>query len=227
MHLSAWTRNFELTKLLLDLGADPSIKNSYGEDTNQLAKLTTELPNIVFLDLELTALPSDANAKIIEMAVVVTNSQLEELERKHWVITTPEVELQAMSAWAQKTFSAVDQGGNGLLADISISTTTGAEAESDLLTLLKRHCLEKRSPLAGFSVHCDREVLKHQMPAVYNFMSHQVLDVSTVLSLARRWTPLKLAGMPTAEAAGHRAMNDVERSIEVLNFLKGSIFLSA
>eukprot|EP01035_Chromulina_nebulosa_P065846 gene65846-90102_t len=117
LHLSAWTRNFDLTQLLLDLGADPTIKNNYGEDCSQLAKLTTELPNIVFLDLELTALPSDVNAKIIELAVVVTNSQLEELERKHWVITAPEAELQGMSAWGKTTFAAADQGGNGLLAE--------------------------------------------------------------------------------------------------------------
>ncbi|CAF4863872.1 unnamed protein product [Rotaria socialis] len=56
--------------------------------------------------------------------------------------------------------------GNGLFDDVFASKTTKEEMESQLLDLIKRHCPEKRCPLASSSIHWDREVARLRMPSV-------------------------------------------------------------
>ena len=80
--LSIWKKNLELSALLIDLGADCTLKNSYGEDCEKLKAQVAQQNNIVFLDLELTAVPSDPSSSILEVAVVVTDMHLSELSRK-------------------------------------------------------------------------------------------------------------------------------------------------
>jgi oligoribonuclease len=62
------------------------------------------------------------------------------------------------------------------------------------------------------------------MPEVVDWMSHRCIDVSTILNLASKWYPQKLIGKPSSGSLAHRAMPDVEHSIETLKFLKNEIF---
>ena len=92
------------------------------------------------------------------------------------------------------------------------------------MSFLKEHFPEKCCPFAGFSVHGDREVLKREIPEAYAYMSHQIVDVSTVIGLTSRWSPEGLVGRPGQEGYGHRAMSDVEHSIETLRFFKEGLW---
>lgn len=71
LHIAAWTKNPELISLLVELGGDMSIENKYGECVEELIKVRAHRDNIVFLDLEMTGLPS-TNPHILEVAVVIT-----------------------------------------------------------------------------------------------------------------------------------------------------------
>ncbi len=133
-------------------------------------------------------------------------------------------------------FSACDfLGGNGLFDDILASKTTKEEMESQLLELIKRHCPEKSCPLAGSSIHWDREVVRLRMPTVYNYLHYRIIDVSSFNGMVERWsTPEKWVekekyvenimqekyrSNPNGNEA-HRAMYDIERSIEILKLFK-------
>ena len=225
LHLSAWKKNIELTELLLELGADPLIENKYGENTLKLQELVKRSKNICFLDLELTELPSSVSSSILEVAVVITDENLVEIVRREWVVSKTEEELRQLGSWHQKTFNDIEKGGNGLFKAVLSDTALQLEqVAAGVFEFVKENCPEKSCSLAGFSVHCDREVLKREIPLLYAHMSHQIIDVSTILQVAGKWQAEKLYDKPTQDGSGHRAMDDVLHSIVALKFLKERFF---
>jgi len=228
LHLSAWTKNPELTELLLELGADPLIKNKYGENTEDLVKNVTQKSNIAFLDLELTDLPSAViPPEILEIAVIITDKDLNELSRGQWIINPGPKALASISEFGMKTFATTEEGGNNLLQDIDLSGIPFEDAKKELLEMLQLHCPSNLCPLGGYSVHCDREVLKERMREVYDHMSHQIIDVSTVSQLCNRWGGLLHEHYQSGNrstSTAHRAMYDTEHAISTLSFIRKTIF---
>jgi len=223
--LSIWKKNLELSALLIDLGADCTLKNSYGEDCEKLKAQVAQQNNIVFLDLELTAVPSDPSSSILEVAVVVTDMHLSELSRKGWVVKKAAEDMAKLPRWHQKHFQSVEAGGNGLFDDIAGTKALelGVVAK-EVLEYVQGYCPEKCCSLAGFSVHGDREVLKKEIPELYNYMSHQIIDVSTIMNLSGKWKPDVLIGKPDQQGGSHRAMSDVVHSIETLKYFKAKLW---
>ena len=119
LHLSIWKKNLKLSELLLDAGCDPTIKNRYGEDCLELKEAVSKQGNMAFIDLELTAVPSDPTSSILEVAVVATDQSLAPFASMNWVVSKPASEMATLSRWHQKNFAAVDEGGNGLFDDIA------------------------------------------------------------------------------------------------------------
>ena len=110
LHLSNWKKNFDLTQLLLDLGADSKLKNNYGEDSAELIELVKKSNNIVFLDLELTAVPNVDTSSILEIAILITDDQLVEIARKEWVVSKPEDVITAFTNMASKYVQGCNRG---------------------------------------------------------------------------------------------------------------------
>jgi oligoribonuclease len=230
LHLSAWTKNPELIATLVDAKVDPSIQNKYGEDCKSIIETRERMDNLVWLDFELTSLPIE-DPDILECAVIITDKNLNEIERSHWIVHYDQERLDTLSAWHQKEFCDVKSGGNGLFADVLASTTTFEAFQDELMALLLKHCPPKACSLAGSSVHCDREVLLKKMPVVYKHLSHQIIDVSTLYGLMRRWKPEELSALTAASKSAedqvpvdwHRAMADIERSLASLKMF-GALF---
>jgi oligoribonuclease len=231
LHLSAWTKKPELIDLLIELGADPMLRNKYGEDTEQLVKVQGQKSNIAFLDLELTGLPS-TSPHILEIALIITDKNLTEIERGHWLVKPSQEIIDGISEFGKKEFRDTSLGGNNLLADVAASGRPMEEVEVELMDMLTKHCPPQICPLGGNSVHCDREVLKERIPAVYAHMSHQIIDVSTVLNLLSRWLPSVLNGLwsqgggDNGHKTAHRAMEDIERSISTLKYTREHGFVT-
>jgi oligoribonuclease len=128
-----------------------------------------------------------------------------------------------LSEWHQDHFKDVSSGGNGLFTDILTSKVTKKQMEDELLELLKRHCPEKACPLAGSSIHVDKEVLKVEMPTVDNYLHYRVIDVSSFREITKRWAPKtgsKFARQLGQEEVNHRAMDDIEWSIAMMKLYK-------
>ena len=226
LHLSIWKRNLTLSSLLIDLGADSSLKNSYGEDCEKVKKEVAQQNNIVFIDLELTALPSDSSSSILEVAVVITDMHLSEVSQQSWVVQKTEEELAKLSSWHQDHFRSIETGGNGLFDECmkNNSAMPIKDVAENVLDFVKKHCPESTCSLAGFSVHGDREILKKEIPALYSYMSHQIIDVSTIMNLSGKWKPDVMIGRPEQQGGSHRAMSDVIYSIETLKFFKKNLW---
>lgn len=97
-----------------------------------------------------------------------------------------------------------------------------------MLSLIRRHCEPGACPLVGFSVQCDREVLKVEMPSLYRHVNHQIVDISGFFEMARLWQPeLLQAWKEKTSRYNHRAMNDAEESLEALRWLRDNLFLKS
>jgi oligoribonuclease len=109
---------------------------------------------LVWIDLEMTGLDPDRE-RIIELAVVVTDAQLEVVaECPCVVIHQPEEVLAAMDAWNSKHHRE-----SGLVDRVRASTVDDAAAEAQVLEFLAQHVTERDAPLAGNSIHNDRVFL--------------------------------------------------------------------
>lgn len=72
--------------------------------------------------------------------------------------------------------------------------------------------------LCGNSIHFDRGFLEYWMPVSFEFLSHRVVDTSSILTCHKEWV-----GDDKRHTAAHRAIADCEASLEVLEWAK-SIF---
>jgi oligoribonuclease len=173
---------------------------------------------LVWMDLEMTGL-DPAKERIIEIAVLVTNGELEIVaEGPNLVIHQPDELLEAMDDWNKE-----HHGASGLVDRVRASPVGEAEAEQQVLAFIRAHCPERTTPLCGNSIHQDRRFLRRYMPAVDAYLHYRMVDVSTVKELVRRWYPDVARRMPS-KAETHRALEDIRESIQELRYYRENAF---
>ncbi len=176
--------------------------------------------NLVWLDMEMTGLNPDGD-RILEMAIVVTNSELEMVaESPAWVVHQSDTVLAGMDEWNQTT-----HGRSGLIDKVRASTQSEAEVEAEALAFLEKYSLKGHSPMCGNSIGQDRRFMARYMPTLEAFFHYRNLDVSTLKELCKRWQPEIHKGFK--KQGKHTAVADIHESIEELkyyrvHFLKGS-----
>ena len=172
--------------------------------------------HLVWIDLEMTGLDPSVDV-IIEAAVLVTDGELEIVAHGPEIaVHRTEAELGVMDAWNRRT-----HGSSGLVERVRRSSTSVGEAEAEILEFLAEWTLEGKSPLAGNSVHKDREFIAKEMPGLDRWLHYRIVDVSTVKELCRRWYP-EAAGFAKQER--HRALDDIRESIDELRWYRERIF---
>ena len=175
--------------------------------------------HLVWLDMEMTGLNPDGD-RIIEMAMVVTNSALELVaESPSWVVHQSDEVLAGMDEWNQKT-----HGRSGLIDKVRASTAGEAEVEAVALEFLRKYSGKGHSPMCGNSIGQDRRFMARYMPELEAFFHYRNLDVSTLKELCKRWQPEVYKGFK--KKGKHTALADIYESIEELkyyreHFLKG------
>lgn len=175
--------------------------------------------NLVWLDMEMTGLNPDGD-RIIEMAMVVTNSALELVaESPSWVVHQSDEVLAGMDEWNQKT-----HGRSGLIDKVRASTTSEAEVEAAALEFLRKYSGKGHSPMCGNTIGQDRRFMARYMPELEAFFHYRNLDVSTLKELCKRWQPDIHKGFK--KRGRHTALADIYESIDELkyyreHFLKG------
>ena len=168
---------------------------------------------LVWLDMEMTGLNPDSD-RIIELAVVVTNSQLEVVaESAVWVVHQPDAVLDGMDDWNKNT-----HGKSGLIAKVKASPLTEAEVEVQCLDFLKRHVPAGKSPMCGNSICQDRRFMARYMPKLEAWFHYRNLDVSTLKELCKRWKPEIAKGVK--KGGKHEALADIYESIEELKYYR-------
>jgi len=178
-----------------------------------------ELPDgpWVWIDLEMTGL-DPKTCTILEIASIVTDTDCNVLaEGPDIVIHLSDTELATMSPWCIE-----HHGESGLTAASRESTVSLAQAEEQTLEFLRQHTGPRRSALCGNSIGLDWRFIQAHMPTLDAFLADQLIDVTTVKELRKRWYP-SAAKLP--KAGGHRALADIRESIEELALYKRTIFV--
>lgn len=169
--------------------------------------------NLIWLDMEMTGLSPDSD-RIIELAVVVTDADLIVIAESPVIVVHQADEiLDGMDAWNKGT-----HGRSGLIEKVKSSTTDEAQATSQMLTFLKQHVPEGKSPMCGNSICQDRRFMARYMPELEKYFHYRNLDVSTFKELARRWKPTVYSGFK--KVSKHEALADIYESIDELKYYR-------
>ena len=174
------------------------------------------LPNLIWIDLEMSGLDPDQCA-ILELACIVTDGELNELgEGVDLVINQPDEVLAKMDDWCTR-----HHGQSGLTDAVRASAISLRAAELRTLDHLRRFTNKGQAPLAGSSVSHDRRFIDKYMPDLSAWLHYRTIDVSTVKELVKRWyDELELPSKKNT----HRALDDIRESIEELRFYREHAF---
>lgn len=174
---------------------------------------------LVWIDCEMTGLDLGADA-LIEVAALVTDFELNVLGDGVDIIVKPPAEaLEQMGDFVRDMHEK-----SGLLKELENGVTM-AEAEERTLAYIKEHCPDgSRPPLAGNTVATDRSFLARDMPTLEQFLHYRIVDVSSIKELSRRWFPRAYFQAP-AKRGNHRALADIQESIEELRYYREAVFL--
>lgn len=175
---------------------------------------------LVWVDCEMTGLDLGKD-QLVEIAVIVTESDLTELDSGLNIIIRPAdmSVLDSMDEVVREMHTA-----SGLLEEIPNGVTL-AEAEEKVLDYVRQHVPDSRkAPLAGSSVYVDRGFLARDMPALDAHLHYRVIDVSSIKELARRWYPRAYFASPE-KRGNHRALGDIRESIAELRYYRDAVFV--
>ncbi len=175
--------------------------------------------HLVWIDCEMTGLNPEVDC-LVEVAVVITNSELEVLDSGLDVVIKPtDAGLASMNDFVRDMHTK-----SGLIEEFD-SGLELAEAEQLIRDYVKRFVPEARTaPLAGNSIGTDRMFLNRYMPQLDQHLHYRNIDVSSIKELSRRWYPRVYFNLPK-KAGDHRALADILESIEELRYYRETVFV--
>jgi len=168
----------------------------------------------------MTGLDLKADA-LVEVAALVTDGQLNVLGDGIQVVIKPPAEaLAQMGDFVREMHSK-----SGLLPLLETGMEM-AEAEALVLGYIREHVPEARkAPLAGNTIGTDRAFLARDMPELEGHVHYRNVDVSSIKELAHRWFPRAYYNTP-AKNGNHRALADIQESIEELRYYREAVFVA-
>ncbi len=173
--------------------------------------------NLIWIDLEMTGLDT-MNDRIIEIATIVTDSQLNILaEGPVLVVHQPDEVLNGMDEWNTR-----QHGASGLTERVRKSTLDEQQVEQQTLEFLAEYVPPNVSPMCGNSICQDRRFLARLMPDLERYFHYRNLDVSTIKELAMRWSPTVAKAFK--KNSTHLALDDTRDSIRELVYYREYLF---
>jgi oligoribonuclease len=176
---------------------------------------------LVWVDCEMTGLDLEHD-ELVEVAALVTDAELNVLGDGVDVVVKPsDAALEQMNDFVRGMHD--HSGLLPLLADgLSL-----ADAEQQVLDYIRQFVPEPRkAPLAGNTIGTDRTFLAAQMPTLEGYVHYRNVDVSSIKELVRRWYPRAYYNSP-AKSGNHRALADIQESIEELRYYRDAVFVPA
>ena len=175
--------------------------------------------HLVWIDCEMTGLNVELDC-LVEVAVVITNSELEVVDAGLDLVIKPsEAGMANMGEFVRDMHTK-----SGLINEFD-SGLELAEAERQILEYVQRFVPDARTaPLAGNSIGTDRMFINRYMPALDQHLHYRNIDVSSIKELSRRWFPRVYFNLPK-KTGDHRALADILESIEELRYYRKTVFV--
>ena len=165
-----------------------------------------KVKKILWLDLEMTGL-SAINDVIIEVAAIITDENLKELDVYQNVVKQPEEKLKKMDAWNQRCHRR-----SGLYPLIPKGKELSS-VEDDLLHFLEAHfSIDEKIILAGNCIYQDRNFIRKYMLRLDKKLYYRMLDITA-------WKIIfEQKGIVFTKKNRHRALEDTKESIKEFAF---------
>lgn len=150
------------------------------------------------------------SCKIMEIAAVVTDFELNKLGEFHSVVFQPKEVLEAMDAWCVTT-----HGKSGLSNEV-LSAPPLSEVEKKLIAFTEGHFPQGKAILAGNSIWQDRRFVDLHLVEFAKLLHYRMIDVSAFKEIFK--TRFKIS---FKKSDAHRAKSDIHESIgELAHYLK-------
>jgi oligoribonuclease len=172
--------------------------------------MNPKLNMIPWIDIETTGFIVEKDS-ILQIALIITNGDFEEISRHDWIIKHDN--LDELKAHAD-AFVLDMHDKTGLwdrLASKEAKPLSEVDAQLASILQLLRGDSRWGVKIGGNSVAFDKNFLSAQLPLTRKQLSHQVLDMSSVLEFFRATgnrVPLP------KHSPSHNAMEDIENCIE-------------
>jgi oligoribonuclease len=175
---------------------------------------------LVWIDCEMTGL-SIENDVLVEIAAVVTDGDLNELDEGISIVIRPE-DMTTLDRMEEVVVNM--HTSSGLLPLIPLGSSL-EDAGAAVLSYVKGHVPEPRkAPLCGSSVYVDRMFLARDLPDLDDYLHYRLVDVSSIKELARRWYQRAYFNAP-AKTGNHRALADIRESIAELRYYRSAVMV--
>ncbi len=181
---------------------------------------------IVWVDIETTGL-DPVKHYVLEVAAVITDDKLVEIDRFERVIRYAWAERMLVKWGAGQNASAYDvdpfvlemHAKNGLWQASADAAAGPGFVDRELAAFITGTVGaigEKAGPqLGGSTISFDRAFLKADLPLTHATLHYRNVDVTTLNELSRRFWSSVYEARPRNPIAAHRAMADVEESLNV------------
>ncbi len=164
------------------------------------------MTKLLWIDMEMTGLNVD-NEVPIEIAAIITDVELKEVETYHAVIRQPQEYLDRMDEW-----NTEHHGASGLTAQVPEGTAPEA-VEKAMMSFVDRHFNGERAVIAGNSIGQDRLFINKFLPLLNAKLHYRMLDVTSWKIMMNAKFKLKFEKQNT-----HRAVDDIRESIAEMAF---------
>ena len=159
-----------------------------------------------WVDLEMTGLNLKAD-RIIEAAVVITDLDLNILEKYTSVVRQEGYYLSRMDEWNTNAHTA-----SGLINEVPFGKPI-SKVEDELLALADKYFKGRRIKLMGSAVFTDHQFIEEYMPKFAERLHFRVIDIATFRDVLSASFDVNYQNENS-----HRALDDILGAIEELRF---------
>ena len=162
------------------------------------------MKNLFWIDMEMTGIDVKKN-KIIEIAVIITDIELNISDQLNEVIKVEQSYIDQMDEWNTNTHTE-----SGLIREIEFGKNL-YEIENKLLSLVEQYFPQSPVMLTGNTLVLDRLFIKEYMPKLDKKLHYRVIDVSSMRAIFQSRYKIY-----APRNQNHRALDDIKTGIEEL-----------
>jgi oligoribonuclease len=183
----------------------------------------TQTHQFLWLDLETTGLDPASGVPLEFAAVLCEDARGDDFRVVQSFTSAIHHEVDALDALRIDRTILDMHAANGLWKDVQLASVSVADVDAFLAALAADLTggRERAVRLAGSSVHFDLAWCRVHFPTFARYLSHRVLDVTTLRAAVDAWAPAPVA-WPKRDA--HRALADIMASIAEARVARAAMF---
>jgi oligoribonuclease len=144
------------------------------------------LTSIVWLDLETTGLHPSKDV-ILEIGIIITDFQLNELTRGQWIVQQSDGTLSIMNSMVRTMHT-----NNNLINEVKELGIPLEDIEQKIIKFLSPYIVkDTKFIMGGNSIGFDKNFIKYHLPSLAELFHYRIIDMSSISIVAEHWCPIK------------------------------------